>query len=342
MTVKELFISVGFDDIAKALQNHRNDMSVRDLSGYKEAFDIICNTEFEGDGGEVTFDVKKEEWYEPHSLTLLAYNVEGDHWNNTVGKTLIKPEDNHFTDAELAGAVLWGMTFYGFTKHDSWSPFEKCYTRYGEMAERLERKLYLPYIRDKSVKRELKGKKEMPFGIAFTEEVWDGIHFSNEHQNRSKRKRFYRLKQRIAELKRLDKRQHLIDDLISGTGISAEGITASIMNAGSIRESWRDSHACGKTSRIDYLIDLITNYPLTLEDLCEDCQNMILVAYTAEDEPLTDEENYLLHKVLSQIMAKRGINPKIVCGNADDIHGEISLRIIGISNMPCEILQSLP
>lgn len=44
MTVKELFLTVGFDAIVKALQNtHRNDRSIRCLSGYKEAFDIICN-----------------------------------------------------------------------------------------------------------------------------------------------------------------------------------------------------------------------------------------------------------------------------------------------------------
>lgn len=131
MTVKELFTIVGFDAIVKALQNtHRNDRSIKCLAGYKEAFDIICNTEFEGAGGEVTFDVTpKEHWFDPGNLPLLANNVEGDYWENTVGKTVIRPDDNPFTDAELAGAILWGMTFYGFTKHSAWSPREERYTK---------------------------------------------------------------------------------------------------------------------------------------------------------------------------------------------------------------------
>ena len=63
MTVKGLFTTVGFDAIVKALQNNqRNERSIRCLAGYKEAFDIICNTEFEGNGGEVTFsDLKPDE-----------------------------------------------------------------------------------------------------------------------------------------------------------------------------------------------------------------------------------------------------------------------------------------
>lgn len=336
MTVKELFSTVGFDAIVKALQNtHRNDRSIRCLSGYKEAFDIICNTEFEGTGGEVTFDVTpKEHWFDPGNLPLLAYNVEGDYWENTVGKTVIRPEDNPFTDAELAGAILWGMTFYGFTKHSAWSPREERYTKYGEMAERLERKLYLPYIRDKRVIRELKGKSEIPYGIAFTQEVWDIIHFGETHQNRSKRKRFHRLERRIAELKRLDKRQHLIDDLIATTGVSKENIETLIMKAGSVREEWRESHVCGKTSpRVDYVIDLISNYYPTLDDICQDCHDVIIVVYTDENESMTEKEDNQFYKATGFILAKSGIKSQLIYGHVDDVKGDIALRIIGISEL---------
>lgn len=87
MTVKELFLSVGFDNVLKALRNtHRNDHSVQNVAAYKQAFYQICLTEFEGEGGEVTFDITpREEWYEPNSLPMLANNVEGDYWENTVG-----------------------------------------------------------------------------------------------------------------------------------------------------------------------------------------------------------------------------------------------------------------
>lgn len=58
MAVKELFLTVGFENIIKALRNtHRNDESIQNVAAYKEAFDTICLTEFEGEGGEVTFNV---------------------------------------------------------------------------------------------------------------------------------------------------------------------------------------------------------------------------------------------------------------------------------------------
>lgn len=82
MTVKELFLSIGFDNVLNALRNtHHKDRSIVDGAAYKEAFDIICLTEFEGDGGDVTFDVtQRAEWDDPESLPLLARNVEGDYW----------------------------------------------------------------------------------------------------------------------------------------------------------------------------------------------------------------------------------------------------------------------
>lgn len=201
------------------------------------------------------------------------------------------------------------------------------------MGDRLEHKLYLPYIRDKRVKRELKGKEEMPCGIAFTREVWDRIHYGKKHQNRSKRKRFHRMKMRIAELKRLDKRQHLIDDLIATTGVPKEYIEALIMKAGSVREEWRESHVCGKTSRVDYVIDLLSNYYPTLDDLCQGCHDVIIVVYTDENEPMTEEEDNQLYKATGRILTKSGIKSQLICGQADDVQGEIALRIIGISDL---------
>lgn len=335
MTVKELFLSVGFENILSALRNtHRNDRSIENVAAYKEAFDIICLTEFEGEGGEVTFDVTspREAWYEPHNLPLLANNVEGDYWENTVGKTVIRPEDNPFTDAELAGSILWGMTFYGFTRHGGWSPREECYTHYGEMAERLERKLYLPYIRDKREKSELKGKKEMPYGIAFSMEIWNRIHHGEKHQNRAKRKRYYRIKKRIAELKRLDKRQHLIDTTHEKCGFYDEQLEHRLMTAGSIHETWRDSHVVDSTNRTNYLEDLLTNYFPTYHDICEGGEELLIVAYSSEMSPLTDEEERHLKNMIHSFEPKVPI--VFIKGVDNGAKSDIALQFIILSNKP--------
>lgn len=334
MTVKELFLSVGFENVLKALRNtHRNDHSIQDAASYKQAFDTICLTEFDGEGGEVTFEVTpRDKWFEPHSLPMLADNVEGDYWENTVGKTVIRPEDNPFTDAELAGAILWGMTFYGFTRHARWSPREEIYTSYGKKADRLERKLYRPYIRDKREIRGLKGKKEMPFGIAFSMETWNLIHHGEKHQNRAKRKRFYRLKKRIAELKRLDKRQHLIDTLSEKCGFHDTQVEERIMNAGSIHETWRDSHVADLSARTHYLEDLLTNYYPTLSDICEGGEELLIAAYTSEGTPLTPEEEQRLREFTLLSDSKLPIT--FIKGVDNESKADISLQFIIISKTP--------
>lgn len=54
MTVKELFQSLDFKDIIESLKKKYPDALLL-LSEYKENYDIICNTEFSGRGGEITF-----------------------------------------------------------------------------------------------------------------------------------------------------------------------------------------------------------------------------------------------------------------------------------------------
>lgn len=335
MPVKELFLSVGFDNILNALRNtYRNDRSIESVVAYKEAFDIICLTEFEGNGGEVTFDVTtpREAWYEPHNLPLIANNVEGDYWKNTVGKTVVKPDDNPFTDAELAGAVLWGMTFYGFTRHAEWSPREKRFTTFGDRAELLERRLYLPYIRDKREKRKLKSKEEMPYGIAFSMEIWNRIHHGKKHQNRTKRKRYYRLKKRIAQLKRLDKRQHLIDTIHEKCGFHDPQLESRIIKAGSINETWRDSHVADLANRTNYLEDLLANYFPTFRDICEGGEELLAVAYTSEESPLTDEEERNLRNMIHSFDAQIPIT--FIKGVDDEAKADIALQFIIISSKP--------
>lgn len=334
MTVKELFLSVGFDSVLKALRNtHRNERSIEGAAAYKEAFDIICLTEFEGEGGEVTFDVTpREEWDDPGTLPLLAHNVEGDYWKNTVGKTVVKPEDNPFTDAGLAGAILWGMTFYGFTRHAGWSPHEERYTLFGGKAERLERRLHLPYIRGKREKRKLKSKEEMPYGIAFSMEIWARIHYSEKHQNRAKRKRYYRLKKRIAELKRLDKRQHLINTIHEKCGFYDSQLESRILTAGSIYETWRDSHVADLSTRTNYLEDLLTNYFPTFRDICEDGEELLIMAYTSETKPLIDEEETHLRNMMHSFEPKIPIT--FIKGVDNEAKADISLQFIIISSTP--------
>lgn len=329
MTVQELFNSLTFDDIMAALRcTHRNDRSIRNVAGYKEAYDVFCNLKPAGEGGKVTFDVTpRKEWFTPHSLPLVANNVEGDYWENTVQKTIIYPNDNPFTDAELAGAILWGMTFYGFTNRDKWPPNNTTVSHYGKQATLLERKLFLPYLRNKIIKQELK-KGELPSGIAFTMEVWNEIHQRQRHQNRSKRRRYHRISQRIEHLKKLDKRQHLINRLQAVLG--SDAIPASeILKADAINEKGFDSHCYGKLPRLDYLIDLLENYCPYFDKICQSGDHNIVVCYTADTTPVTDDEKIRLSSFLSNHFSP-GSNWQLIFATDNTLPNEMALQFIGI------------
>lgn len=291
MTVKELFNSLTFDEVAEALRyTHRNEESIKCMAFYKESFDYFRNLEFKGDGGEVTFDVMpRERWFAPHSMPLLANNVEGDYWENTVGKAVVYPQDNPFSDAQLAGAILWGMTFYGFTPRNSWRPTEKCNSRYGIKANILTQRQYRPYIRDKYEWKRLKQNAKQAtidkeiFEAAFTDETWTRIHFRQRqgHQNRSKRKRFYRISKRIDELQRIDRRIGLIREISSAIGGEIDArLYAQIMSAGKIDECIVESRAYGTMSRSEYILKLVTDYEL-LADLDLAHVDSIILVYTS-------------------------------------------------------------
>lgn len=327
MTVKELFKSVEFMAIADALQcSLSSDKSVRDIASYKESYDILCNTEFEGKGGEVTFSV--------YSDGVLADGVEGDMWSNIVGREVVCPEGHSYTDAELAAWILWGATFYGFTPMNSWSRDRReIYNEYSEREHILYQRLYRPYIRDKRILLVMKqlAKQAAPRGLAMALEDWVSIRCRKVHQNRAKRKRYYRLKKRIEQLSKLSRRQDLIDRLVATTGECDSAISNRIMKAKAISETYRESHTYGKIDRADYLVDLLSNYAEVIGDFCESGDEMIVVIYATESNPVTDEEKYTLHKFLREEAEKCNIRLRIFSGVEDSIGDELALMFIVIS-----------
>lgn len=333
MTVQQLFNSLTFDDIMAALRcTHRNDRSIQNVAGYKETFDVLCNLKPAGEGGKVTFDVTpREEWFAEHSLPLVANNVEGDYWENTVQKIVIMPDGNPFTDAELAGAILWGATCYGFTRHCKWMPSYVTYSKFGQDAKRLEQRLYFPYLRDKQRIRKLK-KNVMKLGVAFTMEEWNIIHYRQRHQNRSKRHRYHRISQRIEHLKRLDKHQHLINRLQEVLGSDAT-LASEILKAEAIREKWFDSHCYGKLPRLDYLIDLLENYCPDFDDICRTGNRTIIVCYTACTTPLSSEEESALSTFLTAHFPPDS-DWQLFFATDNAIPNEMALQFIGIKYLP--------
>lgn len=330
MTAQELFRNVGFEAIVKVLQNtHRNDESIQQTALYKEAFDTLVSLAPSNNGGQITFDVTpREHWFDEDCLPMLANNVEGDIWENIVGREVIKPDDNPFTDAELAGAILWGATFYKFTSHHMWNPYDDTFTKYGDKVKELERKLYKPYIRDKQELKQLESG-DMRFGIAFSMETWDQIHYRQMHQNRQKRKRFYRLEQRIKRLKKLDKRHYLISQIEQKTESKLEDLADKILNAGSIIEDWRESHVCKDLNRVDYLIDLLSNYQPDASHILNEGTEALVISYTLSEHAITTDEDIKLKAFLNALCLNTILH--IRKGTDDTLGQEMGIQFIVVS-----------
>lgn len=348
MTVKELFNSLTFDEVAEALRyTHSGERSVaKCTAAYKESFDYFRHLDFKGVGGEVTFDVKpREEWFTPGSLPLLANNVEGDYWENTVGKTVVYPQDNPFSDAQLAGAILWGMTFYGFTPRNLWRFTEKCNSRYGIKANILIQRQYRPYIREKcDLKRLKQGAKQASIDreileVAFTDETWNRIHYRQQqgHQNRSKRKRFYRISKRIDDLRRIDRRIGLIGEVSADIGEDNIAIYSQIMSASEINGYIIESRAYGAMSRSAYISELATRYGL-FDELDLKVGDRVIVIYTSSPTCLIDStfEAKPITELLIGYARSIGLEADCISsfiGTDNTESGEMALRILVVEGV---------
>ena len=197
------------------------------------------------------------------------------------------------------------------------------------MAERLERRLYLPYLRSKRTIAQLRDYSvSAHFAVAFTTEEWDYIHFRQRHQNGTKRKRFHRLEKRIERLHKLDKRQQLIDGLENGGVAVSDEIVATIFNAKNICENRYESHTFGKSDRVDYLVDLLLNrdyYPNT-KTFLSDGDKFICIVYSSSAHPLTDDELSRLNLLFATYFAGMNINWQLICAIDDSLGGEIALK----------------
>ena len=336
MTVKELFQKEGFSAIMTAMRHtHKHEPSTIDSASYTESYDELCNTVPEPNDGVVTFDVSpRDKWESSHWLPLLANNVEGDYWEQIVAREVIRPEDNPFTDAELAGAILWGATFYGFTRRSSIFWNREPISKYGIRAAQLRIKMDLPYFSSKQTQQMLKKRiKENPSDYALPMEDWDSKHIRMQRLNRSKRKRIYRIEQRAKWLENLEMRVRLIQSLRTFTGEQLGEIAAKIMDAETIYDHWRESHVAGKSDRVSYLIDLNTYYAPTLTEYCQDYGEEVLVlVLTGKSYPISLEEETRLHQQLEQELGSIGLRWQILKGVDDKDTSELSLQFVCIKN----------
>lgn len=290
MTVKELFQSLHFNEIIEPLVlKYPN--ALKPMSEYKENYDIILNTAFSGEGGTITFHTDGDS---------DAYMVEGDRYFNIVGMEVVLPENGAVTKAEAAAEILWCAAPFGRYPIIDWGDlFEEHIADYYTLqAKRLDLKIALPYCRDKKIRRELKHEMKSQYAdLSLSAEatewfidgkgkVWGRI------QNRSKRKREYRMRKRYKELVRLEEAHNQLSLLETKIGEVPERIKNLVLTSLAIENVNYTSQSNGQSDRIQYIADLLLN-PLYNGKRFLDSdrsQQCVCVIFTSPEHPCTEEE----------------------------------------------------
>lgn len=298
MTVKELFQSLDFNDIIEPLvAKYPN--ALKPLSEYKENYDIILNTAFSGEGGTITFHPNGDS---------DAYMVEGDRYFNIVGMEVVLPEGGAVTKAEAAAEILWCAAPFGRYPIIDWSFFEEevsdCYAL---QAKRLDLKIAIPYCRDKKIlqvlKREMRSSYE---DLCLSADANDWFVFGKgklwgKKQNRSKRKRMYRIRKRCDELLKLSELHKQLNLLEAKIGPVSEHLRQLILSSSSIESQSYKSQTFGKSDRIEYLGYLLLNPLYDSQKFLnpDKKQECICVLYTPPENHCTEAQYNRINEILS-------------------------------------------
>ena len=122
MTLKELLIQVGFDELLPHLKK-REPKHLDNMYAFREAYDILQSmkpdTEFKGEihvewSGRV-FECE-EKW-------IRVGPMHDSSWEEDLAKEIVIADDVHLSPAELAMHCLWEITYWGFSpaeRQETW------------------------------------------------------------------------------------------------------------------------------------------------------------------------------------------------------------------------------
>ncbi|MBD5192703.1 MAG: hypothetical protein HDS88_07390 [Bacteroidales bacterium] len=328
MTVKELFQSLDFKDIIEPLVlKYPN--ALKPMSEYKENYDIILNTEFSGEGGTITFQPNGES---------DAYMIEGDRYLNIVGMEVVLPDRGEVSKAEAAAKILWCAAPFARYPVIDWSVFEEeVADSYALQAKRLDIKMALPYCRNKAILQELKREMQSTTDdLCLSYEACNWFLFGKgklwgNKQNRSKRKRLYRMKERSAELYQLSEIHKELDLLEAKIGYVSENIRQLALSSSSIDKAYYKSQTAGKTDRLAYLEDLLLNPLYNSKKFLSPDKNQecICVLYTTPEHSCTSDEQNRISDILSKYF---GTTPwQLFTRQCNCLYKEVELDIMCIT-----------
>ena len=319
MTLKELLNKCEFKDIAPCIINISDTVS---LSCFKEAFDILRHLEPAADsigGGKLEF-VKHYNEFTQNTYPLLKQWGELDSWKCELNSEIIVSDELSLTDAEIAALCIWELTYWGDQssaegilkilerdKTDSSNP-------YAVAVENLN------YILDKSyVPKHFKNKD------SFVEKL---VNECLETKPRLSGRLPVCMRDRLEKQKEKLSRMAKVEDAIRHLTTESKSFSTKeldyLFHTRLISEHSYRSCSFDADKRIDYLIDLISNYD-TIN--YSDYTDFILMFRTTSSFPLDQHEFETLQDLFNQRLPATA-NIRYGFGNDEALETEVSVLLL--------------
>lgn len=258
MIFKELLLSVNFDDVV----SHIGEIEKKQLdmvAHYKEVFDRLRLTPAIENDSKIVVSEDNLPTNSMENNEGIHIYVKGMHEESpglTLGQQVVIEKD--WPLEMVVANCLWEYTFYGFDDEDTSEYFgEKtpC-TKYDLKSDLLQKRYYgrLLHYKNKEVR--------MQHHLAYSLDEWNKIHRIEEHGNRSKRKRAYRIEQRVDRLERCGMIERLIQRLITNPGVPSlqRKDLDYLFGTKSFDMLHYHSYANNINKRADYIMELIEKY----------------------------------------------------------------------------------
>jgi hypothetical protein len=332
MTLKELLDRCEFKDIAPHITQWS---SGRSLAPFKQAFDILRHLEPDTSSeGELEIVRGYNEFSQTY-YPLIKQWFETDTWECELASKIIVSDELTLTDAEIAAHCLWELTYLGFdqSSFESWREAQMSIVGgldkketdaikpYTVAVEKLEYMLEINYLPKKFKDADSYVEKLVNECLDAKPRTFGKLPKSMRHM----------IKKHIKALERkakVEERKAKVEDSIRRLIANSKSFSREeleyLFNTKLICERPFHSRTYDVCKRVDYLIDLFTNY--VSEDFSQYTRFLMMFRASSEN-PLVQSELEIIQNFFNQYLPPSA-NIRYGYGNDETLGTEVSLLLL--------------
>ena len=315
MKLKELFDKYTFDEIMpylKAIDPEKEDSTYQ----FREAFDILRHMEpSESDCGVVRIEWSDDEDEADRFITVN--HLAGDLWEHNLAKEVVLADNLQINEMEMAANCLWEITFYGFDREED-EDDRSIFSYPRERKNKYDIALYK--IKLSNWKHTTPRRYRCKSHPLFTD-IEFCLKRTRSGQNRSKRKRDYRVECREKYLEMHSQREDFIIKLTrSGAFLREEVEYLHQVCEGQYYPY--ASRTWDVSKRIDYILESINKYQNVDFSQFDDA---IICLRASSEHPVTEAEKTKLLEGLPEPL--KALPIKIGLGTKETMKQEAEMML---------------